>query len=160
MATECRTDVTSCHNGNLGNGFLLHFPAGTPASLAFMAQLGLICDFVSPALVVSLKRNKVSSDTTKHQRLPPPNRNSGSGVHSPTRLAAATPAPSCVWWCFGVHSDLLAEEELCAPPWAFYALTKAGDSEGPSTNPHTCRKPLLRLVHSSDIHPIQPVLGY
>lgn len=94
--------MTTCHHGHLGKCLLLHFPARIPVLLPFMAQLCCICDFVSPALVVSLKCNKVSSGATKHQRPPQTNRNSGSGVHSPTRLTAATPATSRVWWCFSV----------------------------------------------------------
>lgn len=126
--------MTSCHHGNLQNVYLLRFPVGIPVSLPFMAQLCCICDFISPALVVSLKCNKVSSGATKHQRPPETNRNSGSGVHLPTRLTAATPATSCVWWCF---IDLLVYEEHCAYTSDVYDPTKA-DSEGLFINPDTC----------------------
>lgn len=160
MPTKCRIDVTFCHKGKLGNCFLLHFPVGIPASLPFMAQLCCICDFVSPVLVVSLKCNKVSSGTTKHQRLLPTNRNSGSGVHSPTRLAAATPATSCVWWCFSVPfrpacwwRTLRAYMGLLCPNqgWLWGSIHYSS---------HMFCNHLLRLIHSLNIHPIQPVLYY
>lgn len=146
------------HNGHLGKCLLLHFPVGMPVPLPFMAIC--ICDFVSSALVVSLKCNKVSSGATKHQRPPQTSRNSGSGVRSPTRLAAATPATSCVWWCFSVPFRPACE---CGTLCVYVGLSCPNKSwlwGSIDSSWHTSCNPLFRLIRVFDIHPVQPVLHY
>lgn len=123
------------HNGHLGKCLLLHFPVGMPVSLPFMAIC--ICDFVSSALVVSLKCNEVSSGATKHQRPPQTSRNSGSGVpfYPPASLQQHLLRPACDDASV-FHSDLLVNAEHCAYASASHAPTKA-DSEGLWINPDT-----------------------
>lgn len=128
----------------------LHFPGGIPVSFLLLVQLCCVSDFVPLALFLSLKCSELS--TTKHQRLPQASNNSGSGVRSPTCLATATPATSCVTCdVFSpFHSDLLVGESRCLHMPAFFhpniKLTGLVPSHALS--------PLLRWIPSFSIHHI------
>lgn len=101
--------MISCYQGNLFTSFPMRDTGLSPPPVV---QLCCVSDFAPPALFLSLKCSELSSSTTKHQRPPQANINSGSGVRSPTCLTADTPATSCVTCdvLSTFHSDLLVGE--------------------------------------------------
>lgn len=128
----------------------LHFSGGIPVSCLLLVQLCCVSDFVPLALFLSLKCSELS--TTKHQRLPQANSNSGSGVRSPTCRTTATPATSCVTCdvLSAFHSDLLVGESRCPHTPAFFRPNIKLTGLVPS---HAF-SPLLRWIPSFDIHHI------
>lgn len=122
----------------------LHFPGGIPVSFLLLVQLCCVSDFVPLALFLSLKCSELS--TTKHQRPPQANSNSGSGVRSPTCLTTATPATSVV------SCDVLSafHSDLQIPLSAFFRPNIKLTGLVPS---HAFN-PLLRRIPSLDIHHI------